>query len=402
MPEAEDSLESHHPGTGFPVVRKKLGTLNFATYVTFRYLNQMGLDSSYTDSFGRRSRVQQRNDLQMQKVMLYFSGWIVDPRFRYLLYVWTSNTNIGQTTQVVVAGNLQYKINKYFDIGGGVAGLPGTRTMVGSWPLWLRQDARPMAEEYFRGGFTTGIWSQGELAKGFYYKTAIGNNLNQFGIDAGQLDNKFQTWGASLWWTTKNYGRLQSSGDFEDHQNVATVLGGGYTKSRETRQSQPSSDAPENTQIRLSDGTGLFSLNAFDNGSQVLEATYQMASFNGGVKYKGLSLDFQYYMRWLHRFKSLGELPVTRLFDNGFSIEASGMLIPKVLQLYSIGSYVDGQYGKPWEINAGINWYVLKSRILRLNGEVVWTRNSPVGNLTYPTSIGANGTAFMVNLELYY
>ncbi len=394
--------EEHRPGAGFPIINSKYGTLAFSPYVTFRYLNQKGLDDSYTDAFGRTYNINKRNDMQFQKVTLYFKGWLVDPKFRYFLYIWTSNANQGSGAQVVVAGNLQYEINKYIDIGGGIGALPTSRSLYGQWPFWLRQDARPMAEEYFRGSFTTGIWAQGEIANGLYYKTMLGNNLSQLGIDAGQLDNGVNTWSSALWWTTHDFGRYAPFGDFENHKKVATILGGSYTTSSETRQSQPGADAPENSQIRLSDGTSLFSQNAFGPNSQVQKALYQMASFNGGIKYRGFSLDGEYFMRWISKMQVTGQIPVKNLYDSGFTTQASVMLVQKLLQIYGTGSYINGQYGKPSEITCGLNWYVFKSRMFRVNPEVMFEKHSPVGYLSYPTVVGANGTVYMVNLELFF
>jgi hypothetical protein len=56
----------------------------------------------------------------------------------------------------------------------------------------------------------------------------------------------------------------------------------------------------------------------------------------------------------------------------------------------------------PKEFTAGLNWYIFKSRVLRLNPEVIFTQHSPVGYYSYPTLVGANGTIFMVNMELFY
>ncbi len=398
----ESTKEEHQPGSGFSLVKSAKGTLTFSPYVTLRYLNQNGLDDTYTNHLGQTSNIDKRNDFQLQKAVLYFKGWVLDPKFRYLIYIWTANANMGQGAQVVVAGSLQYEFNKHFDVGIGVGSLPTSRSLIGQWPFWLRQDARPMAEEFFRGSFTTGIWSQGEITDGIYYKTMLGNNLSQLGVDAGQLDNGFNTFSTSVWWTTKNYGRMASFGDFERHEKFATLLGGAYTTSKETRQSQPGTEAPENSQIRLSDGTGVFSLNAFGTGSQVLSAKYQMTSFNGGIKYKGFSFDLEYYIRWVNDFEVSGPVPVSELYDNGYAVQASGMLINKTLQLYSTYSYINGEYGKPWELTCGLNWYVFKSRVMRINPEVLYVENSPVGYLSYPTAVGAKGIVGMLNLELFF
>ncbi len=398
----EEQTDEHQPGSGFLLVNKKDGTFVFSPYATVRYLNQSGFDDSYTDAFGKSHDIRKRNDMQFQKVSLYFKGWLLDPKFRYLLYTWTANTNQGLGAQVVVGGNLQYQIDKHFDIGAGIAPLPTSRSLFGQWPSWLRQDARPMAEEYFRGSFTTGFWVQGEITDGLYYKTMLGNNLSQLGVDAGQMDSGFDTWSTALWWTTNNFGRLASFGDYEKHNQIATILGAAFTRSNETKQSQPNAEAPENSQIRISDGTNIFNLNAFGEGTQVTEAKYQMTSINGGIKYQGFSLDLEYYMRWISDFKTVGTIPVSELFDKGFSLQASGMLLDKKLQLYAIGSYIDGEYGNPWEINGGLNWYPFKSRVFRINPEVMYSRHSPVGYSSYPTVVGANGTGFMVNMELFY
>jgi len=147
-PEVDTSYKpkEHKPGSGMLVYKGKDASLTFSAYTTFRYLNNRGLESTYRDSFGRTKNIQPRNDAQLQKVMLYFSGFMMDPKFRYMLYAWSANTSQGLPAQVVVAGNLQYKINRYADVGIGVGALPGTRSLYGQWPLWLRQDARRWAK----------------------------------------------------------------------------------------------------------------------------------------------------------------------------------------------------------------------------------------------------------------
>jgi hypothetical protein len=402
IPEPEDGIESHRPGSGFKIIDSKTGTLSISPFATARYLNQSGLDDTYTDHLGRTRELDKRQDIQFQKVTIYFKGWALDPKFRYFMYIWSANTNQGQGAQVVVAGNLQYEINKHLDLGVGIGALPTNRSLIGQWPFWLRQDARTMGEEYFRGSFTTGIWAQGEITKGLYYKTMLGNNLSQLGVDAGQLDNSFDTWSNALWWTTNDYGRTLSYGDFEHHEKISTVLGGSYTTSHETRQSQPDANDPENSQIRISDGTGIFGFDAFGPDSQVTAAHYQMAAFNGGIKYKGFSFDAEYFIRRVSDFETVGTIPVTKLEDTGFALQGSGMLINKVLQLYSTYSYVNGEYGKPSELTFGANWFPFKNKVLRVNPEVMIEDHSPVGYLSYPSVVGANGIIAMINIELFY
>ncbi|ULQ55273.1 hypothetical protein KJS94_11535 [Flavihumibacter rivuli] len=403
--EEEDTLKivrSHVPGSGFRLINKPDGVLTFSAYASTRYLNQTGLDDNYTDAFGRTKNIDKRNDLQFQKVMLYFKGWLFDPKFRYLLYVWTSNTSQGQGAQVVLGGNFQYQFNKHLDVGVGIGGLPTNRSMYGQFPGWLRMDARNMTEEFFRGSFTTGIWVQGEIFKNMYYRTMLGNNLSQLGIDAGQLDGGFDTWSSGLWHTTNNYGRMGPYGDFERHNSLATLLGASYSRSNETRQSQPDSEAPENSQIRLSDGTGLFAINAFDTDASVLSAKYEMVNITGGLKWKGFSFDADYFLRWVSKLETTGPIPVDQLFDHGLSLQGSSMLLDKTLQAYLTGAFIFGEYGDPTEFNLGLNWFPFKNKSFRVNAEYIRAYRSPVGYASFPTQVGANGNVFMINLELFY
>jgi hypothetical protein len=100
----EEIFGQYTPGAGFRVAKTELGELNIRVFTYIRYLNQSGLDPTYTNAFGDTSNVQQREDLQLNKVQITTFGWILSPKLRYVAYVWSSNTSLGQLSQVVVAG----------------------------------------------------------------------------------------------------------------------------------------------------------------------------------------------------------------------------------------------------------------------------------------------------------
>src|SRR5882672_8657877 len=151
----------------------------------------------------------------------------------------------------------------------------------------------------------------------------LGNNLSQLGIDAGQLDEGLNTVSGSLVWmpTTGEYGKWGQYGDFEDHQKTATRVGIHYTRSYENRQSQPASDNFDNVQIRLSDGTIVFSPNVFGPGITVTDLLYHMMSADAGAKYHGFALEGEYYRRWLNHFAGPGTAGLPKVIDNGFQIQ---------------------------------------------------------------------------------
>ena len=184
---------------------------------------------TYTNSFGVTSTVKQRQDFQLNKVLIKFHGWVIDPKFRYYLYVWTSNATMGQGAQTVVAGNLRYIFNKHFTLGAGINGLPGVRSVEGNFPYWLPVDNRQIADEFFRPSYTTGIWGMGEITSKLKYQAMIGNNLSQLGVNANQLPNHFNTIATALVWmpTTGEFGA--GFGDYENHATVGYPPGSPLT-----------------------------------------------------------------------------------------------------------------------------------------------------------------------------
>ncbi len=400
-----DSWGTYTPGTGFKVVNTDKGDLNFSLYTYVRYLNQMGLDPTYTDAFGNTVPVQQRQDVQFQKVILYFRGWILSPRFRYLTYVWSTNTSQGLSAQVVVAGNLMYNINSHLTVGGGIFGLPGVRSTEGQFPAWLPVDNRLIADEYFRPSYTTGIWALGEVVDRLSYTVMLGNNLSQLGVDAGQLDNGLNTVSASLVWlpTTGEFGGPRSPfGDFQDHEKLATRFAAHYTYSLENYQGQPNTDNFENVQIRLSNGGIIFAPDIFGPGIRVQDARYQMTSVDAGLKYHGFSLDAAYYGRWIDDFQGPGTTGLPSLRDDGFQVLASAMAIQKTLQVYVAGSKIYGQYGDPSDVRIGASWFPWKNQIVRWNAEVLKLNHSPVGALSLPYPVGGNGNVFYTSVEVNF
>lgn len=387
---------------GFKLANTEHGDVNLSIYTYVRYLNQRGLNPTYTNYFGTVSTLQQRQDVQIQKVQIKFLGWLVNPKFRYFLYAWTSNASQGLPAQVVLAGNVNFNLSKYFNIAGGITSLPGTRSVEGNFPFWLGVDTRLIADEFFRPSYTSGIWARGNVFKGLSYQAMVGNNLSTLGVSAAQLNNKFNTVATALVWTplAGNYGL--GFGDFEDHERVATRLAGHYTQSEEDRQEQPNSDSFENTQIRLEDGTVIFTPNIFGPGVVVNDVTYKMAAFDGGIKYHGYSLDTEYFLRWLNHFQATNTAGIPSIFSEGYQMQASAMVLPKSLQVYLGGSHLWGHYGSPFDFRAGVNWFPWHNKVLRWNAEFLYLDKSPVGYTSVPFALGGTGPVFHTNVELAF
>jgi len=393
---------TYTPNQGFKLVNTEYGDLNLSIYTYVRYLNQLGLDSTYKDAFGNVKTVQQRQDFQIQKVQIKFLGWLLHPKFRYFLYAWTSNASQGLGAQVVLAGNVNYTFNEHLNLAAGITSLPGTRSVEGNFPFWLGVDTRLIADEFFRPSYTSGIWARGKLIDNLSYQIMVGNNLSTLGVSAAQLNNKFNTVASALIWmpTTGEFGK--GFGDFEDHQKLATRFAGHFTRSDEDKQEQPSSDQFENTQIRLEDGSVIFTPHLFGKEISVTDVTYKMAAFDGGVKYHGFSLDGEYFLRWLDHFHGPGTDVLAPIFSHGFQMQASAMVLPKTLQVYLGGSTLTGKYGSPWDFRSGINWFPWQNRVVRWNTEFLYLNKSPVGYTSVPFALGGTGPVFHSSVEMAF
>jgi hypothetical protein len=392
------------PNAGFLLVEGDKGEMYVRLFSYVRYLNQKGLDPSYEDAFGNTKSVPQREDVQLNKFFLPFSGWFLTPKFRYYLYVWSSNPSQGDPAQVVGAGNLTYTFNRFVSLGGGITSLPSVRSTEGQFPYWLGVDDRLTSDEFFRGSYTTGFWLKGELSTTVKYMAMIANNLSTLGVSAAQLDNQLNTTSFMLQWlpTTGEFGLWGTFGDFDHHEKLATRLAAHYTHSREDKQSQPGTNGIENSQIRLTDGNVIFTPDLFGPGITVEKVTYDMVSLDGGLKYRGFSLEAEYYWRWLSDFTGVNTGGIADIDDHGFQVQASAMAVPQTLQVYVGGAAIRGVYGNSSEVRAGLNWYVVKERGLRFNAEWLHLNKVPVGYTAVPYPVGGNGDVFHTNFELNF
>jgi hypothetical protein len=127
-----------------------------------------------------------------------------------------------------------------------------------------------------------------------------------------------------------------------------------------------------------------------------------MAAANAGFKYRGFSLDGEFYWRLVDDFVADGPLPRDHLNDTGFQLQASAMVIPRKLQAYVSGSRIMGQYGDPWDLAIGASWFPLHRRELKINSQFLYMSNSAVGYSSVPYLVGGNGWAFTTDFVLAF
>jgi hypothetical protein len=329
--------------------------------------------------------------------MLWFSGFLFTKKLTYTATVWTIST----TQQTLVYGNLQYAFNKHFILVGGVVPNISVRSMQGPFPLYQSTD-RTMGEESLRAGFTNGLMLKGEILPRLNYTLMVGNNLSILGVAAAKLTREMSKGIGLLWMpTTGEYGPRGGLVDFEHHKKVATRFGFSYTHCRDNRYNNTGEPSPDNTQIRMTDGVLFFETGALADGVTVEEANYDMVGIDLGVKYKGFNLQVELYNRNLTDFLADGALPISSIHDMGYSVQASYMFIPKVLNVYGLHSYFFDEFKRyPWEVGGGINIYPKKSRSWRLNAQLHYVYKSSAGGTFGLYNSGQTGTTLTIGTDI--
>jgi len=130
--------------------------LKFNINTQLRYLNTQGSDETFTDHLGVSRDVHTRNDITVNRAMFILGGYVFDQRARYSFTVWTS----AGAASIVVASNIGWQFNKALAITAGYTGVPGSRSLVNTFPFFTATD-RSMADNFFRPGFTQGAWANG-------------------------------------------------------------------------------------------------------------------------------------------------------------------------------------------------------------------------------------------------
>ena len=217
--------------------------------------------------------VDARNDINVNRNLYYFGGYVFDPKFIYNIIIWSSNS----VATVIQGGYIGYQFDKAFTLYGGYWGIPGSRTNTRDF-MFLEGVERSMADSFFRPGFTQGIWAEGELFDHFYYVAYVGNSMNTLNVNTSKID-KNMIYSASAWWEPLgDYGppgaaRMAFS-DLEYHECVAIRLGTSVMGSREDRFSNSGTTNPENVAIYNSDGTLFFATGSLAPGVTVQLANY--------------------------------------------------------------------------------------------------------------------------------
>ncbi|HEV3023591.1 MAG TPA: porin [Pirellulales bacterium] len=349
--------------------------------------------STWTDSAGNVNLVGNQHNFELPRGRLIVSGFALTPNLIYNLNIDYNTVNSSQIN--FRAYWLGYRFGRGLTVYLGQDKVPGSREWLGSSTNTLGPD-RSMATTFFRPSLSQGIWVSGQVGDAFSYRAMASNGFDTYQITPQELSTKF-CYSASLWWEPGGaFGAAYS--DLEWHDQLAVRLGGCLTYDP-VRGQQSDPNAPENTSVRLSDGTPINETGAIAPGLTIQNYDITLGTIDLGFKRRGLSATGEIYLMGLSSLRGSGPLGVSSIFNYGGFGQVGYFLLPRRCEIYSRTSVVTGPNGTGTEYAGGLNWFFLPGKQnLRFTFDAGWLRHCPADQNR--TDYQAGQTGLLVRSQL--
>ena len=367
-------------------------------FLQLRWLEFARSATSWTDTTGRVRPINNINTFNLNRFLISFSGHAVDERLVYN-FAFFGTSDVGVRSGVVPIGMAGWKFGEAATVGAGVTPVPGSREWLDASPWNLGVD-RSMANTFFRPGFSPGAAAVGTLFDGtVHYQGGVWNAID--GGTSGVLRRgTSMAWAGNTWWEPLAPFGL-GYGDMEHHDEPSVRLGTSGVYARTSALGALGLN-PEDTIVRLSDGTPIALPNALGDGTRVDQFRYRLATVDAGWKYRGWAVNFEYYFRMLDGFLGQGPFERQSIFDHGGLGTLSWCFIPRTCEVYARSSALTGPYGTGQEYGGGFNWYVNRSRQGRFTLEALHMNRNPAQNILYPYRAGYSGTAIQTQFMVAF
>jgi hypothetical protein len=355
-------------------------------------------DKRYTDNAGNVIQINDRNDFEIERGRLTFDGFALDPALGY--YINLDFDTDDEHNVIIHDFWIDYAFSDMFILHAGKAFVPGSREwLMGS--TTTRFADRSLATTFFRPDRSIGVWAIGEPLDGLYYRTMLANGFNSTDLTFEELDTNL-TWAMSAWWDVfDNWGSGWS--DLERHDEVATQTGLSFTLASQDGQDGAGQPTAEENFARLSDGTRLVTTGALAPGVTVDEFDLYLLAADLAAKFRGFSMNGEYYFRWIENLGGDGPLPLDGFFDHGFYIEGGYMIIPRRLELNARTSHVFGRYGDAGaEYAGGATWFFKGTHNLKMTLDVTRVYDSPAQNSAPGYRVGDDGVMMRTQLQAQF
>ena len=350
-----------HPGQGLRHRQdRSAASLNISFYGVFRYMNQMPGEQTFTDHLGRERTVKARNDLNWHRTFVWLTGFFWDPKFRYNISLWSLPT----TQQTLLFGNLAVPVQPGHQHRRRASRPTSPRAPCRAPGRSGARSDRQMAEEFFRGGFSSGVLRhRASRSSGSTTPPRSTRNISQLGITAANdtRDYGVQRERRRGCRPPASSGRAAGFGDLEYHQKLATRFGlSAGTQPRRPlrhRTTAPPNATPDQA-LRRGQSVRCRRARRRRHGREA-RLRRDRASMPG-FKYRGFSFQGEYYVRRLSDFHGHGPVAAgRRSWTTASRSQAMHMVVPQAgrASTRTYGKVFDDFKRHPWEVSGGVSFY---------------------------------------------
>ncbi len=348
---------------------------------------------SWTDNAGVTEEVRSRNNFDIERARLVFSGYALSPRSTYYMQL-DGDTDDGEVVEFLDYW-WAWEFSEPFQVQVGKRKVPAVR----QWVLSSRNTRlvdRPMANDFFRPDRTTGIFLVGDLGEAVHYEMMAGNGYSTANLPLSQVGNQFTFAATSYWDPLGEYGRLLIDYDATDRPLLRIGHSAVFSAQDDAELGVPTGEADF---LRLTDGTILIDTGALAPGVTVSEFDIFFYGVDLAAKWGGFSINAEIFLRWLEDIRGDGALPLDALFQKGFYVEGGTFVVARKLDVNVRYSQVSGLFGDSSEYAAGFNWFPLDSDRLKFTFDVTLLDGSPLDNTSSDILVGDDGTLYRAQLQ---
>ena len=361
-------------------------------WIQFRY---HGFDrdvTSWTDNAGVTRPVPNRNDFDIERARLVFSGHALDTRLTYFLQL------DGDTDGFHTVDFFDYwwawKFNDCLQLQVGKRKVPAGR----QWLLGARRTRlidRPVANDFFRPDRTTGVFAKGKIGDTGRYEAMVGAGYQTANVPNRLTDNRLAYAWTNYFDPLGNFGKALT--DFECSKPLVR-FGHSFVYSN---QSGSAFGIPLNEAdfLRLTDGTRLTQVGALAPGVKVDRFKLYLYGVDFAYKGYGWSFDAEAFFRWIEDIAGDGPLTTSDLFQRGFYAEGGFFILPKKLDFNLRYSQISGVFGNSSEYAMGFNWFPLETRRVKVSLDVTALDGSPLQNTAIDILVGDDGTLLRTQFQ---
>ncbi|REJ70736.1 MAG: porin [Planctomycetota bacterium] len=370
--------------------------LKFNACIQFRHTGFARDVDTFTDNAGQTFEVDNRNVFEIERGRLVFSGYAVDPRLTYFLQL-DGDTDGGHGVDFFDYW-WAWQFTDDFRLQFGKRKVPASR----QWILTARNTRfvdRPMANDFFRPDRTVGIFGIGNMGELSRYEFMIGNGFNTTNLPNSRTDDQFAFAYSQYYDPLGDYG--PQIVDWDDTPEPLVRIGHSfvYAPTAEDALGTPQGEADF---LRLTDGTVLSDTGALAPGVTVSSFDLYYYSLDAAVKYRGFSLNAEFFARWIQEIDADGPIPVADLFQRGYYVEGGYFLVPRKLDVNFRYSQIDGLFGNSSEYAAGANWFPLETYNLKLSIDATVLDGSPLNNTGSNVLLGDDGLLIRTQVQAFY